>query len=412
MANSLLTIDMITNEAVRLWENTNAFIQNIDRQYDNAFAKSGAKIGQTLRIRYPNDYVVTDGPAASIQDTAEQSTALAVATQKNIAVSFDTTDLTMSLDNYSERILAPQVNNMAGKVASIVMGGGIGTFDGSGIAEGICNLTYNVNGSGTAVSPTVYTYLDAKAILANNSTPQAKLKVVNNPRTEASVVQTAAGLLNPAAAISKQYLTGAMWNAVGYDWMSDQTIITHITGTFSAGGTVNGASQTGNNLLVNAITGTLKKGDIITIAGVYQVNMITKVPTGDLRQFVVTADVINGGTTIPIFPAIIPGVNGNDVQYQTVDVSPANAAPISLGIPASTRYRKNLAFSPDAITMVTADLIMPDNVKVARAQYDGVSMRMIQQYNALTDQNIQRLDTLFGYLLVRAQWACVIADPL
>lgn len=403
---------MITNEAVRLWENTNAFIQNINRQYDDAFAKSGAKIGQTLRIRYPNDYVVNDGPAISIQSTAEQSTSLAVANQKNIAVSFDTTDLTMSLDNYSERILAPQVNNLAGKIAAVVMGGGTGAQDGTGIAEGICNVSYNTNGSGTITSPTVFTYLDGKAILMNNSTPAANMKVVNNPRTEAAVVQTAAGLLNPAAAISKQYLTGAMWNAVGFDWMSDQTVITHTTGTFSAGGTINGASQTGLTITVNAITGTFKKGDFITIAGVYEVNMITKVATGDLRQFVLTADAINGATSLSIFPSIIPGVGGNDVQYQTVDASPANGAAIALVIPAGTRYRKNLAFTPDAITMVTADLVMPDNVKVARAQFDGVSMRMIQQYNALTDQNIQRLDCLFGYVLIRPQWGCVIADPL
>lgn len=411
MSNSLLTIDMITNEAVRLWENTNAFIQNINRQYDKSFANSGAKIGTSLRIRYPNDYVVNDGPAISIQNTTEQSTTLTVATQKNIAVSFDTLDLTMSLDSYSERILAPQVNALAGKVAAIVMGGGSGTNDGTGISKGICNMRANFDAGGNAQTPTVFDYVQAKAILHNSSTPSGMWKVVNNPVTEASVVTTAAGLLNPAASISRQYLTGEMWKAVGFDWMSDQTIITQTTGTFSAG-TVNGASQTGTTLRVNAITGTLKAGDIITIAGVNKVNAITKVSTGVVNQFVVTADVLTSATSIPIFPSIIPSSGGNDVQYQTVDVSPADAAVISLYMPASSKYRRNIAFAPDAVTMVTADLVMPDNVVKARANYDGVALRMIQQYNAQTDQNIQRLDILMGYLLIRPQWACIIADPI
>lgn len=411
MANSLLTINMITNEAVRLWENTNSFIQNINRQYDNSFAQSGAKIGTQLRVRYPNDYVVNDGPAISIQDTTEQSTTLTVATQKNIAVSFNTVDLTMSLDNYSEIVLAPQINNLAGKVAAIVMGGGSGTFDGTGVAESVCNLVFNPDGAGNPMSPTVFTYLQAKAVLSNASAPAGNWKIANDPTTEANVVTTASGLLNPNAAISKQYRTGQMWNAVGFDWMSDQTIISHTTGTFSAG-TVAGANQTGTTLLVNATTGTLRIGDIITIQGVNQVNAITKVSKGTLRQFVVTANAISGATSISIFPSIVPASNGSDVQYQTVDVSPAAGATISLVMPASSVFRKNLAFAPDSVTMVTADLVMPDNVKVARANYDGVSLRMIQQYIALTDQNVQRLDVLFGYLLVRPQWAVAIADPV
>lgn len=403
---------MITNEAVRLFENTNAFIQNINRQYDDSFANSGAKIGTQLRIRYPNDYTVNTGPAISIQDTQEQSTVLTVANQKNIAVSFNTLDLTMSLDNYSERILAPQINNLAGKVASVIMGGGSETYDGDGIANGVCNVVYNPSGDGTPSTPTVFTYLQAGAVLSNSSAPEGSWKVANNPVTNASVVTTASGLLNPNGEISRQYRTGRMWNAVGFDWMTDQTIISHTTGTFSAGGTINGADQTGTTITVNAITGTLKAGDFITIEGVYQVNAITKVSTGDLRQFVLTADAINGATSLSIFPSIIPSDDGNDVQYQTVDVSPADGADVLLVIPASTRYRKNIAFVPEAVTMVTADLVMPDNVKVARANYDGVAMRMIQQYNAQSDQNIQRLDCLFGYKLIRPQWATIVVDPL
>jgi hypothetical protein len=57
--NRLLTFTDITREAVRFWKNSNAFLQNLDAQYDEMFAREGAKIGDTLQIYLPNDYMVT-----------------------------------------------------------------------------------------------------------------------------------------------------------------------------------------------------------------------------------------------------------------------------------------------------------------------------------------------------------------
>src|SRR3954470_3178249 len=134
--NSLLTIDLITREAVRLFKNSNLFIQNIDTQYDSQFAVDGAKIGSTLRIRLPNDYIVTAGPAMQLQNTTEQYTTLTVSTQNNVAVPFTTAERTMSIDDYSEIIMAPMINNLAGKVAQVVMDGSEG---------GVCNFVSNVD---------------------------------------------------------------------------------------------------------------------------------------------------------------------------------------------------------------------------------------------------------------------------
>lgn len=404
MANSLLTINMITREAVKLWRNTNAFIQNIDMQYDGSFANSGAKIGTTLRIRLPNDYTVTTGPGLSVQDTTEQSTLLTVATQKHVDVSFSSVDRTMSLDDYSERVLAPMVNNLAGDVAADIM---------SGVEGGVCNLISNANASSTIINPVLTTYALSKAILKNNSAPLSNHKMMLDPITLARTIGNLSGLLNPTSAVSKQYMSGQMYKAVGFDWFDDQTIIKHTTGTFSAGGTVNGANQTGSAITVNAITGTLNVGDIITFAGVNAVNRITKQTTGELRQFVVTANVLTGATSIPIYPAIVPPVGGQKVQYQTVTASPANAAAMALVTPAGSTYRKNIAYAPEAITMVTADLEMPGGVQeAAREAFDGLSMRMVTVYIPTTDQTVTRLDVLYGYLFVRPEWACVVADAI
>ena len=381
------------------------FIQNIDQQYDDSFAKVGAKIGTQLRVRLPNDYTVRTGAAAQIQDTTEQSTTLVVATQKGVDVSFNTVDRTMSLDDYSERVLAPCINNLAGAIAADIM---------SGVEGGVCNLVSNTDSNGNIISPILTTFLNAGASLDVNSAPTGRRKIVNDPYTQARTVGTLSGLLNPIADISRQYTTGTMQQAIGFEWMMDQTVIKHTTGTFSAGGTVNGAGQTGLTLTVNAITGTLALGDIITIANVNAVNRITKQTTGQLRQFVVTAPVATNGTSISIYPAIVAPVGGNPAQYQTVDSTPANGAAISLATPAGAMFRKNLAYTPEAITMATADLVLPQQgiVEGARESFDNISMRMITDYTVGTDQLITRLDVLYGYLYVRPDWAVIICDSI
>lgn len=407
MANSLLTINMITREAVRLWKNSNAFIQNVDMQYDDSFAVVGAKIGSTLRIRLPNDFTVTTGPALSVQDTSEQSTTLVLATQKHVDVAYSTSDRTLSLDDYSRRVLAPMVNNLAGAVAVDIMSGSEG---------GICNFVANQDASNNILSPVASTYLNSGAQLDLNSAPIANRKIVNSPVTEARAVATLSGLLNPASQISRQYVTGRMYDALGFIWMKDQTSISHTTGALAQGSaTVNGANQTGLSLTVNSLANGLAQGDIITIAGVYAVNRITKQSTGQLRQFAVTATVASGATTIPIYPALIPGQGGQAVQYQTVTVSPANGAAVNPtnGLAASVTYRKNFSYAPEAVTLATADLEMPRHVhESAREEFDGVSMRMVTDYFIGTDQLITRLDVLYGYLWIRPEWACVVADVI
>lgn len=405
MPNTLLTIDMITREAVRLWKNSNAFIQNVDMQYDDSFTINGAKIGDSLRIRLPNDFTVATGPALQVQGTAEQSTTLVLATQKHVDVSYSTQQRTMQLDDYSRRVLAPMVNNLTGAVAVDIMSGSEG---------GICNLVANQDVGNNILSPIASTYLNAGATLDLNSGPIANRKIVNSPRTEARVVAALSGLLNPAPSISRQYITGRMYDALGFVWMKDQTTITHTNGALAQGSaTVNGAGQTGLALTVNATAQPLNIGDIITVAGVNAVNRITKQTTGELRQFAVTANVAAGATSIPIYPAIVAPVGGQAVQYQTVTASPANGAAVNPtnGLGASTSYRKNFAYAPEAVTLATADLEIPGGVhEAAREEFDGVSMRMVTDYFIGTDQLITRLDVLYGYLWIRPEWACVVAD--
>jgi hypothetical protein len=407
MANALLTRLEITRKATRLFTNSNMFIKNIDRQYDSQFAVEGAKIGATLKVRLPNDYVVTDGPGLSVQDTAEQQTTLTVATQRHIDTGFTTAERALSLDDFAERILKPKLNTLAGNVAQTVM---------TSIGEAACNARSNFNGA-VIISPTQQQFLEAGAILDDNGAPmmgtKGDRKVVNDPWTDARTASSLTGLFNPSGPISEQYATGTMKQALGFSWMRDQTVIKHLSGTFTAG-TVNGAGQSGTTLVTNAITGTLKQGDVITIAGVLAVNYTTKVSTGMSRQFVVTANVLTAALAIPIFPAIIAQNAGADVQYQTVVSAPADAAVITLFTQPNVTYRKSLAYAPEAVTLVTADLYMPTKgvIEFARAQHDGISLRSLAVYVAGTDQAVDRLDVLFGWLAIRPQWMVGVYDVI
>jgi hypothetical protein len=402
MANSLLTISMITREAIMLFRNTNKFLQSIDMQYDDQFAKTGAKIGTSLKIRLPNDYTVRTGATASIQDTAEQSTTLTLATQKGVDVSFNSVDRALSLDDFSKRILAPMINNLAGAVAADIM---------TGVEGGISNYVSNTSG-GSVITPTAAHWLQAGALLDQNSAPRGTRHLILDPLTMARTVSSLSGLFNPSRAIGSQYEKGMMQEALGWDWESDQTVLKHLTSTYSGTKTVSGASQTGTTLTVNAITGGFNAGDIITISGVNSVNRVTKSSNGTLAQFVITAAAATGATSLSIYPAIIPAVGGNAVQYQTVDASPLNGATITCVSASAETYRKNFGFVPEAITMATADLQIPPKgiVEGAREVYDGVSMRMISDYVITTDQWITRLDVLYGYKFVRPEWAVIVAD--
>lgn len=412
MANTYLTIDMITAEAVMLFKNSNLFIMNMDTQYDDQFAVDGAKIGDTLRIRLPSDFIVTDGPAMQLQDNTQQFTSLTVSSQKNVATPYTTAERTMSIDRYSELVMAPMTNALCGKVASTIMKGSEG---------GVCNLISNTDGANNIISPIMDQFTGANAILDDQGANMMDRRCVQDPTSDSRTVSSLAGLLNPTPEISSQFRSGMMKSGLGFDkFFRDQTVIKHTTGSFDGVATVNGGGQStttsGGPIVTTALNGNLKKGDIITLGAVNAVNRVTKDSLGTLRQFVVTADVANGAVSIPIYPGLIASVTGvaggGDQQYQTVDASPLNGAAITLVTPKNSVYRKSLAYTQKAVTMASADLVMPKKAveEAARTSYDGVSMRMLTDYLPLTDQLATRLDVLFGFKYIRPEWLVVICD--
>lgn len=416
MANNLLTPSTITRYSIRMFLNTNYFVQNVNRQFEDQFGIEGAKIGQQLRIRYANQYTVTDGPGIAVQDTTEQQFLLVVSTQRHVDVAFTSAETSLDVDDYMERIVLPRVNALAGNVAIQIM---------ANTAPTVRNIVANVDANNNILAVNDTPVALARAILEENSAPNfgevGMRKVVLAPRSDARMQLALRGLLNPVESISRQYNTGMMYEALQFRFFEDQSVVSHTTGTATTA-TVNGAGQTGNTLTINALSGTLNAGDIITIAGVNGVNRVSFQSLGTPAQFVVTAAAPNGATSLSIYPSIIPpasstpyaGLPYTPQQYQTVTASPANNATITPFANAGVTYRQNLAYAPDAITMVVAPLWMPPNEKgviaAARHEYDNLSMRSLLTYEPSTDQPIDRLDILFGSGVPRPEWIVNVAD--
>ena len=116
MANQLLTISMITREALRVLVNNLVFTNHVERQYDDQYGKVGAKIGNVLNIRKPPRFVRTDGQGLQLQDVTETSVPLVLTTQGQRSFVFSSQDLELSIDDFSKRFVKPAVASLANQV--------------------------------------------------------------------------------------------------------------------------------------------------------------------------------------------------------------------------------------------------------------------------------------------------------
>ena len=193
-----------------------------------------------------------------------------------------------------------------------------------------------------------------------------------------------------------------------------QSIVQHTTCTRSAtasltiGSTV--STQGASSVAINGDTGsaTFKAGDVFTIAGVYAVNPQTRQSTGSLQQFVVTADATASSgnwSSVSISPALYTSSNA----LATVDSFPQSGAAVTVVGSASTTYPQNLAYHRDAIAFATADLLLPQGVDMASRQvHNGISLRIVRQYDINNDRMPCRIDVLYGYSVIRAPMAARI----
>ncbi len=404
---------MITKEALRLLKNKTPFTRNLNKQFEAKFAVDGAKIGDTINIRKPNKYAVTTGATLTIQDTVDVSVALTLDTQKHVGMAFSSKDLALSIDEFSDRIIAPAVTALGADV------------DYANFAA-MYKKVYSSVGvpSATALPSTLKGFGFAKAKIALLGGPQSPLKGIVNPLVEATMVDGLKTLFHSTNEIKKQYEDGVMGYAAGMEFLMSQSVPSHTVGTadgapqvkttITAQGTTSVVIDT---ITTATLTGSYKAGDVVTFGAVFAVNPLTKVSTGELAQFVVQADVnaASNESTISVLPAMYTtGVNQNITAF------PLDNALVKVFGGTTSAYAgivspQNLVFHKDAFGFGCADLPLPKGVDMASRASDsesGLSIRLIRDYDSTNDRIVTRLDILSGIVCMYPEFACrVVGQP-
>jgi hypothetical protein len=396
MTNTLLTPTQVTRKALMILHQKMNFVGSINRDYDDSFAKDGAKVGDTLKIRLPNQYTVRTGAALSVQDTTEQSVSLQVGTQKGVDVNFSSNELTLSLDDFSDRVLEPAMSVLAANIEA----------DAMSMYKDVYQIVPGDGGTGVVPAGIALRGpLRARQFLNNSLTPPDSRTCNLCTNDNLVLVDALKGLFQDSNNIAKQYREGYMGRTAGFDFMENTLwpaqargdAVSYVCNTSSGitAGTAIITTTTG--------TGTIKKGDIFTIAGVNSVHPESKIDTGVLQQFVATAD---STTSVACSPTPIT----SGAQQNIIINSPGAGKAVTVFGTASSTYTTSLAYHKNAFTFATADLILPRGVDfAAREVLDGISMRIVRQYDIIQDKFPCRIDVLYGYKTVRPQLACRIA---
>ena len=402
MANTILTSQIITREAQRILHQKLNIVGNMNRQYDDRFAKRGAKIGTSLDLRLPAKFTVRTGSSYSGQNVVERKVNLPVATVKGIDMAISDLEMALSLDDFSKTILEPAMAQLAAQIE----------YD-------AINALYKYvpNYVGTVSTQLDYKkFQQAGQVLTENLAPSSQRCFILNPSSRVEFSDAVKGLFQSSTNIENQYKEGIVGRTGGFDVFENTMIPAHTTGTYGGTPLTNGANQ-GSTGADNAYASTsslitdgwtsggtsLKAGDIITIADVYEVHPETKQSTGKLKKFTVTADISDtaGAITMTISPAIIAGG-----AYQNVTARAGDNKAITVLGTSATAYGQNIAFHKDAFAFVTADLEVPNGVDMAaREVYDGVSMRFVRWFDGDTGEFKSRIDILYGYAPVYPELA-------
>lgn len=411
--NRVITSSMITDTTLAELHNLMGLSATINRQYEKDFGKEGAKAGNTINIRRPVQFQIRTGNVASIQQVNETTIPLVIGEPFGVDFEFDDTELALSIDQFSERYL----KKAAKKIASYL------DMNVSALINSVGNSVGTAGAFPTTQAGVATLFTDAGALLDDNAADSDDRYVLLNPRSNSKSVAAFTTMFNPNDSISKQYRSGQMGNALGFDFMKSQNIVTHTNGVWGGTPLINGAGQgtantgatdnpwSSTTTLVTdgwtANTGAVAVGDRLTIAGVNGVNLENKQDLGYLRQFVVTAVATadgSGNMSITVSPGLVSGG-----AYQNVTALPANNAVITMLGTASASNAQNIAYHKDAFTLAIVDLPVIRGVDMSSvSQSDGISIRFVRDYDVLNNRRICRFDLLAGFVAQRPEWAVAV----
>lgn len=391
MSNTLLTLDVITNEALRLAHEKLSFIGTINRQFDDEFGRKGGKAGDTIRIRLPSQYTRRQGSRVmDVQDSEQQKTTLTVATQDGVDMRFNSRELTLDLDNFSKLHLEPAMAQLVSGIEGDVL-------------SGLTKKVYNQTGVWGTPPADLAHFGTARAYLNQDLAPKDGNRYIQYDSINmGGIVNNLKGLFQDSTQIKEQYREGMMGRTAGFDWYENDRVYAHATGTDHTTVTINDASLAEGLSAFTTAGANVTVGTVFTIANVNKVHPETKQSYGRAQQFVITAVDGNDWTFEPAIYA--SGAKKN------VDALPVNSAAITVFGTASQTKTQALAYHKDAFTFATAELpLMADAAKCVVKTYDNLSLRLWQASDIRNDEMLTRIDILYGFAAIRAAWACRIS---
>jgi hypothetical protein len=413
MSNTFKVIDMVTKEALRIAHEKLTFIGTVDLQYDESFKNNGqGKIGSTLRVREPNQYIRRQGSRImDVQDQAETSQTITVATQDGVDMKFNSQELTQSVNNgaafddLSKNYIEPAV--------SVLTSGIEGDF----LEFATKAVSQTVGTAGTAIT-TLSVPGSARAKLNQQLAPKDKRCIQMDSVTMGGLVNGVAAYFNPSNAVSKQYREGFVARTAMADYYENERTWSMTTGDDVAGA-IDESTETnfvqGAILIhVDALGTTALKGSVFTFADMFDCHPETKAAYPHLKQFVLTADAVIGGNEADLVfsPAIYTtGAKKNVATSTGADITWTSTAQDGkvvtfVGLASST-YVQPLMYHPEAFQFITADLPQyEDTQKCVVKEKDGLSIRCWMGSDIRNDELLLRLDILYGMAALRPEWAC------
>lgn len=417
--NVLITPKNIAQLALPILAGRLNVAKNLSSALDKEFGRPpNKKPGDTVQVRKPYRFVGGNGLAWDPEPLVDQVISATVNQVPHVHFQWDSIQKTLSLREAMRIYVNPVVATLAANINS-----GAATF--------MANNALNAVGTPGTAPTGPLTYLTAGDTLVEQGLPEGDTSVLTcvvNRRMSSAFVNGTTGFYNPQGLISRQINSGEMQNSLGYEILLDQTINTHVNGTFSGTPVVKGANQTaegGNNATMSLITDgwgsgatSLKLGDRFvigsdvsaTVGGVETVFPTTRISNGRQQVFTVQADIsdTSGDITMVVAPAITPSG-----QYQNVNSAPVDNAIITMIGTTGQSFNQGLLFSENACAFISVPINEPEpgmGAKVTNFTDDetGLTISHVAYFDGDSGQERHKFQCLIGYAKLYGELACVI----
>lgn len=375
---------------------------NVSKFFNTSYKDEFGKefpVGETIRVPFPQRWLVTENIVFDPQDINRRSTTITVDKYRGVHFSFNAIEKALNMGRSRESVekeyISPAMSQLA---VAIDRACALHAYENTSNVVGILGT------NPTSTMP----YLQARQRLFEHSVNMSEVGAIISPGMNTSFVGNQTTVFNPSAAIGKQHRTGRIAGPVaGFDFFESNSLYQHTSGAWA--GTVELAVapvEGATTLTLTATAGDIfEKNDIIDIATGFDVNPEVRGATSTLKQFRVTERLVAAGGGVDVLK-ISPALHGPGSQIQNISAFPAIGADLTLnpgtGTPTVSKTGVNgLAMGKTAFALVGVKMENPKegSVQIARQEQDpntGISIAVVQAFDFNKRSMGTRIETLFG----------------